>query len=187
MNLRPRDLSDPRPVANSRVQTHKAATAPKVIGAGKAMATKGAQGHMAWRGRRPSEGKRVRTSSCVAWQPDAPAEHPGSGLWSSVRSRGRRLEGRTRASVPPCLRARVPARDLTSGSRFSTCHSWHLAATPAGWLLFDPPRTVRHRSKTVPRRNCPWMKRRVPPLLDAGRDGLKRRTGLRSHSRLRQG
>ena len=163
MNLRPRDLSDPRPVANSRVQTHKAATAPKVIGAGKAMATKGAQGHMAWRGRRPSEGKRVRTSSCVAWQPDAPAEHPGSGLWSSVRSRGRRPEGRTRASVPPCLRAsvppclraRVPARDLTPGSRFSTCHSWHLAATPAGWLLFDPPRTVRHRSKTCASQKLP--------------------------------
>ena len=72
-----------------------------------------------------------------------------------MRARGRRLEGHTR----------TVGRDEIShkAGRFSTCHSWHLAAAPAGWLSrWCRPGRVRRR--TPP----PLMKPRPPPCWKEG-------------------
>lgn len=63
-------------------------------------------------------------------------------------------------------------RDLTPASRFSTCHSWHLAAAPVVWVVVLLVHSaVPSHGRVVaffagPQPNPPLMKLSVPPLLE---------------------
>jgi hypothetical protein len=63
-------------------------------------------------------------------------------------------------------------RDLTQASRFSTCHSWHLTAAPAVWVVVLVLSAVPSHGRVValfagPQPTpLPLMKPSVPPLLE---------------------